>query len=156
MRKIIYTRPDGGLSVVHPVINTHTVSISTGEVVPVPETLTEAEAEQRAWDRLPKDAINPRWADASELPTDRTFRNAWKDTGKIEHDLGKCREITKARLRAERAPKLAALDVAFMRSVETGDAKAQADIAAQKQVLRDVTAQVDSVDDLETLKAIKV
>ena len=143
MRKIIYTRPDGGLSVVHPVRNT------------IGETLTtDAEIEQRAWDKLPAEAITPRWADASEIPVDRTFRNAWKDGGaKVEHDLGKCREITKARLRTERAPLLAALDVEFMRALEEG--KPTAGIVAQKNALRDVTKQADTAQDIESLKALK-
>lgn len=71
MRKIIFTRPDGGLTVMHPVINTH----------PQREQITEAEAEQRAWNKLPKDAINPVFVEASAIPSDRTFRNAWKQSG---------------------------------------------------------------------------
>lgn len=144
MRKIVYTRSDGGLSVVHPVRN------RLGETL-----TTDAQIEQRAWDKLPADAINPRWADASEIPQDRTFRNAWVDAGtKIDHDLGKCQDITKARLRTERAPLLAALDVEFMRALEEG--KPTEAIVAQKQVLRDVTAQVDAISDIEELKAITV
>jgi hypothetical protein len=42
-------------------------------------------------------------------------------------------------IRAERAPKLEALDVEFMRAVEAGDAEKQAEIAAKKQALRDAT-----------------
>ncbi len=80
MRRIIYTRPDGGLSVVRPIINTH----------PVRENITEAQAEQRAGDRLPPDAINPQYIEESEIPSDRTFRDAWKANGaKIEHDIEK-------------------------------------------------------------------
>jgi len=66
----------------------------------------------------------------------------------------KAKAITLDRLRAERAPKLAALDVAFMRAVEQGDTAAQASIAAQKQALRDVT-QVALPDDLAVLKDFK-
>jgi len=69
MRKIIFTRPDGGLSVVHPSRNT------------IGETLTtDAEIEQRAWNKLPTDAINPKFVNASDIPTDRTFRDAWEYT----------------------------------------------------------------------------
>ena len=130
MRKIIYTRPDGGLSVVIPAINTH----------PRPETITEAQAEQRAWDKLPADAISPRWAADDEIPASRVFRNAWTDAGRIAVDMQKAREIHKNNLRAARAPKLAALDVDFMRAVESADAGAWAAIAAKKQALRDVTS----------------
>lgn len=78
--------------------------------------------------------------DESAIPADRTFRNAWKaGTGKVEHDMMKCREIHKNRLREIRAPKLAALDVEYMRALEMGDSAKAAEIAAQKQALRDVT-----------------
>lgn len=130
MRKIIYTRPDGGMSVVHPVINTH----------PQREQITEAEAEQRAWNKLPKDAINPRWADASEIPQDRTFRNAWEDNGRVNVNMPKAREIHKSRLRELRKPKLEALDVEYMRALERAAPSSEMDaIATKKQALRDVT-----------------
>ena len=67
MRKIVYTNSSGILCVVHPVRNT------------IGETLTtDAEIEQRAWNKLPTDAINPKFVNASDIPTDRTFRNAWE------------------------------------------------------------------------------
>ena len=129
MRKIIYTMPDGGLAVVHTVRNT------------VGETLTtDAEIEQRAWNRLPTEAINPVFVDASDIPTDRTFRDAWKaDGSKVTHDMDKCRAIHTDRLRTLRAPKLAALDVAYQRADEGGDHEGKASITARKQALRDVT-----------------
>lgn len=67
MRKIIYERPDGGVSIVHPAFN-------------IDETKgwTDADSEQRAFDKLPADALNPRFIEAVEIPPDRTFRNAWK------------------------------------------------------------------------------
>lgn len=78
--------------------------------------------------------------DESEIPVDRTFRNAWKaDCGKITHDMDKCREIHKSKLRELRAPKLSALDVEYMRALELGDSVKMQSIAAQKQALRDVT-----------------
>ena len=143
MRKIIFTRPDGGLSVVHPVRNT------------LGETLTtDAEIEQRAWDKLPADAINPQLVDASVIPADRTFRNAWKDEGGITVDMPKAVSITKDRLRAERKPLLEAQDIAFQRALETGASTAE--IVKEKQRLRDVTKQVDALTSLDELKALGV
>ena len=129
MRKIIFTRPDGGISVVTPALNTF------GEA----KGFTEADAEQRAWDKLPADAINPRWADTGEVPTDRGFRNAWEDTGKIGVNMPKAREIHKDHLRQKRAPLLTALDVEYQRTDEQGDMALKAKIVAKKQALRDVT-----------------
>jgi hypothetical protein len=72
----------------------------------------------------------------------------------IRINIDKAKAITLDRLRSERAPKLAALDVAFMRAVERGDLLEQASIAAQKQALRDVTKQ-PLPDDLAVLKDFK-
>lgn len=54
-------------------------------------------------------------------------------------NMDKAREIKKDMIRAERDPKLAELDVQFMRAVEAGDTALQAEIAAKKQALRDAT-----------------
>lgn len=74
----------------------------------------------------------------------------------IRVNMDKAREIKRNHLRAERAGRLDALDVAFMRAVEAGDATAQADIAAQKQVLRDVTAdpRIEAATTTDELKAL--
>jgi hypothetical protein len=72
----------------------------------------------------------------------------------IRINIDKAKAIKLDALRAERAPKLAALDVAFMRAVEQGDTAAQASIAAEKQALRDVT-KVALPDDVATLKDFK-
>jgi hypothetical protein len=69
----------------------------------------------------------------------------------IRINIDKAKAIKLDQLRAERAPKLDALDLAFMRAVERGDLLAQASIAAEKQALRDVTKQ-PLPDDVATLK----
>lgn len=72
----------------------------------------------------------------------------------IRINIDKAKAIKLDQFRAERAPILASLDVAFVRALEAGDAAAQASIAAQKQALRDVT-KVALPDDLDALKAFK-
>jgi hypothetical protein len=67
-------------------------------------------------------------------------------------DIDKAKAITKDRLRAERAPLLAALDVAFQRALESGSDTAA--IVAEKQRLRDVTSLVDSCTTTDELKAL--
>jgi hypothetical protein len=69
----------------------------------------------------------------------------------IRINIDKAKAIKLDQLRAERAPKLAALDLAFMRAVERGDLLEQASIAAQKQALRDVT-KTPLPDDVASLK----
>lgn len=90
--------------------------------------------------------------DESELPSaDNDFFNAWElKAGKVSVNLVKAKEITKSRLRAERAPLLAAQDVAFQRALESGADTAA--IVAEKQRLRDVT---DLADTCKTLKALR-
>jgi hypothetical protein len=72
----------------------------------------------------------------------------------ISINITKAKAIKLDALRAERAPKLAALDLAFMRAVEQGDTASQTRIAAEKQALRDVT-KVTLPDDLTALKDFK-
>jgi hypothetical protein len=72
----------------------------------------------------------------------------------IRINIDKAKAIKLDLIRAERAPKLAALDVAFVRALEQGDTAAQARIVAEKQALRDVT-KVALPDDLSVLKDFK-
>ena len=70
----------------------------------------------------------------------------------ITVNFAKAKDITKARLRVERAPLLAAQDVAFQRALETGASTAL--IVAEKQRLRDITQIVDAAATLDELKAM--
>ena len=68
-------------------------------------------------------------------------------------NLNKAKDITKDRLRAERAPLLQEQDVAFQRALESGaDTTA---IVAEKQRLRDLPAWADSAKTLDELKGLK-
>jgi hypothetical protein len=71
-------------------------------------------------------------------------------------NVNKAKEITKDRLRAERAPLLAGLDVAYQRADESGDAEKKAEVVAEKQRLRDITQLADQAQTLDELKALKV
>lgn len=80
-------------------------------------------------------------AEEADIPSDRAFREAWKlDGPAIVHDMDRARAIHRGRMRAARAPLLAALDIGYQRADERGDAAAKADVVARKQALRDVTA----------------
>lgn len=93
--------------------------------------------------------------DRSALPeADNDFSGAWEQSGGVVTvNMDKAKALTKDRLRAERAPLLAAQDVAFQRALETGaDTSA---IVAEKQRLRDVTSLADSASSLAALRALK-
>ena len=94
---------------------------------------------------------------ALKLPNDRSFRDAWKFDGAIvEVDMATARQIHRKRLRAERKPLLQALDSDWFIAAERGDQQQQAEIAAQKQKLRDVTAnpRIDAARTAEELSAL--
>lgn len=123
MRKIAVKRSDGGVEIICP-HNKSTSELLLRDALAVPGYVSHREIEE---------------TDIPEI--DRYFRSAWIDngSGKLDIDPSKALEIKKDKLRALRKPKLEVLDVAYMRAVELGDAFKQADIAAKKQVLRDVT-----------------
>ncbi|WP_298165141.1 hypothetical protein [Novosphingobium sp.] len=73
--------------------------------------------------------------------------------GEIVIDMDKAREIWRGAIREARAPKLAALDVAWQRASEDGREDAKAKIVAAKQLLRDLPedaaiAKAKSIADL--------
>jgi hypothetical protein len=69
---------------------------------------------------------------------------------KIQVNIDKAKEITKDKLRAERAPLLEELDVQYMRAMEDGQDTSA--IVAKKQELRDAPTIVDSMSTVEELK----
>ena len=72
----------------------------------------------------------------------------------ITVDITKAKVITKDRLRADRTPLLEAQDVLFMRAQEAGSDTSA--IVTEKQRLRDITNQVDSMTTLDELKGASV
>jgi len=72
----------------------------------------------------------------------------------IQVDITKAKAITKDRLRAERKPLLEEQDILFMKAQEAGTSTSA--IVTEKQRLRDITNQVDSMTTTDELKAAKV
>jgi len=145
--KIVFTRPDGGTSIMTPA-----AQAAVAKVLPIVEGMTEQQFVEFIRDRdVPGDAINVRIVQDADIPTDRTFRNALKND--LTHDKGQCVEITKERLRRERAPVLADLDTQYIRALEEG--KPTAPIVAEKQRLRDITTLAHAGLTLDELKALK-
>lgn len=69
-------------------------------------------------------------------------------------NMAKAREVHRNKLRAARDPKMAPLDVAFQRALETGTPTT--DIVAKKNELRDVTKHpdIEAAQTLDELKAV--
>lgn len=133
MQVIIYSQDNGQVAVCMP----------TGEL-PIQEVLAKD---------CPEGAVI---VENDSLPNKYSeFFDAWvlNDTT-VTVNLAKAKEITKERLRAERAPLLQAQDVAFQRALESGaDTSA---IVAEKQRLRDITKLADQATTLDELKQIEV
>ena len=130
---IIFTNDNGGVS----------TCIPTGEIS------IEAVMEKD----VPK-GKGARIVNIVDLPNQHNdFYDAWEmDATSVTVNFAKAVELTKARLRAERTPLLAAQDVAFQRALEEG--KATAAIVAEKQRLRDITnITATTLDELRALKA---
>jgi hypothetical protein len=72
----------------------------------------------------------------------------------IQVDITKAKVITKDRLRVDRKPLLEAQDILFMKAQEAGTSTSA--IVTEKQRLRDITNQVDSMTTTDELKAAKV
>lgn len=133
MQVIIFTNENGGVSVCAP----------TGEL--------DIEA-VKAKDTPSHSII----VDSSVLPeTDNDFFNAWElNGGTVSVNLDKAKALTKARLRMEREPLLAAQDVLYMRALEQGQDTSA--IVAEKQRLRDVTYLADACTTTAQLRALTV
>jgi hypothetical protein len=135
--RITYPTPEGGVAI----------------IIPAPDCgLT---IEQIAAKDVPT-GVPFKIVEADSIPSDRTFRNAWEhcQVNGAKVSIPKAKAVKLDQFRLERAPKLAALDVSFVRALEQGDTAAQASIASEKQALRDVT-KVTLPDDLSALKDFK-
>lgn len=87
-----------------------------------------------------------RVTDMENLPSDRTFRNAWTDnnpTDTVDIDMNKARQIQMDVLRIARSTKLAALDVLYLKADEADNAADKSQIKALKQQLRDMPQTFD-------------
>ena len=115
MSKIIYTNSDGTVSIINP----------TGDV-------------NDAIKDVPS-GLSYEIVEDSAIPTDRSFRNAWKQNSKtIETDITKAKKIHKTNIRLARKDKLAELDIEFQKALETS--ASTTDIVSKKQALRDAPA----------------
>jgi hypothetical protein len=72
----------------------------------------------------------------------------------MQVNMTKAKAITKDRLRVDRKPLLEEQDVLFMRAQEAGEDTSA--IVTEKQRLRDITNQVDSMTTLDELKGATV
>lgn len=121
----MYERPDGGVSIVSPTGN-----------------------EDAAWIRLPEDAINPHWVDESDIPTDRTFRNAL--LADLSHDISKAKLIAHEKRRIARTEEFAPLDIKATIPTEAVAAEAARQSIRDKYKIMQI--QIDAATSIDELK----
>lgn len=165
-----YTRPDGGVSVVHLAPKARLdgetddafIARHKAEMVERAQArAADAEAEglpgPAAAARAEADAIATTATDKPALPS-RAYRDAWTlSGGRVQHDMAKARAAKLAEIREERNKRLAATDGTYLRAQEAGDTATLDRLKTMRQRLRDLPATValDNIPDADTLKAFE-
>jgi Phage tail assembly chaperone protein len=152
-KRIVYARPDGGLSVIIPAPKARLQLWDEDLKAHVPESDEVFQARIAAKD-VPPDAIGVTPCDVAEIPADRSYRDAWclpdagdddcaEETTAVAVRMSKAREIQMGSIRWARDARLAALDVTQQRAlVAKNDAEVQR-IETVKQELRDIPQSFD-------------
>ena len=130
---IIYNDPETGILVeMWPCL--HEINPATNKPFTVQEVA----------DKDVPDGVSYSIVEDSSVPTDLSFRDAWKGVGigttgaTVTEDITKAKEIHKTNIRLARASKFTDLDIEYQRALETSaDTSA---IVAKKQALRDAPA----------------
>jgi len=130
--RIVFTRADGGLSVVTPVR-----ARREGETVPqyLNAIITRA---------MPAGGTNPRVIDSADLPAQLGLRAAWQDTGaEVIVHLPGARVVRLAALAARRREVLRDLTEAREAAADRGQAVLAAQLLARRTALRDYDLAAD-------------
>jgi len=94
-------------------------------------------------------------SDATSIPADRHFRNAWSLSGSvISEDMTEAKNIFKEKIREVREPLLKAEDVAYMKAMEADDADAKTASVNKKTALRDAPA-ASAITNATTIAELK-
>lgn len=122
---IIFSQQDGRMAVFYPSDISH-------------------ETYQREFDRIASEGYAPEIVERTAIPASREFRNAWKKgEGKVDIDMATARTIHMDRIRKARDKALKVQDVKYLLADEGGDMTRKAEVAAQKQYLRDIPQNFD-------------
>ena len=130
---IIYNDPETGILVeMWPCL--HEINPATNKPFTVQEVA----------DKDVPDGVSYSIVEDSSVPTDLSFRDAWKGVGigttgaTVTEDITKAKEIHKTNIRLARASKFTDLDIEYQRALETSADTST--IVAKKQALRDAPA----------------
>ncbi len=152
--KVIVFSDEEGIKIVHPAPEMFDPESRTRLLLANNGTIfaTEQDIMEFIVGKSLKGTVEYKILDRSSIPQDRYFRNAWMLVGEaVGVDIVKAQDIQKDALRELRKPKLEALDVEFMKSIELGKSADTEAIIQQKTYLRDITS-LEMPTDLEALK----
>ena len=150
MRMIISTRPanidaddEGGLDITSP-----------AREMPRDAGMTDAQIEQRAFDALPPEVLNPAFIEESDVPLDRTFRNALENVGgKPVHSMVKAKLIAHEVRREKRDIEMKPWDDIVMKNIPGQDAAAA---EVERKKIRDAdTIKQNAMNNAPNITALK-
>ena len=135
MPYITYAQPNGQVAIIIPADPSLSIEQIAAKDVP-------ANTPYKIVDSLPSDF-------------DNDYFNAYEFDPQLgaQVNIDKAKAIQLNKWRSARAPKLAALDIAYFRAEEAGDSANKSSVSGQKQALRDVT-KTALPDTLPEIKAV--
>jgi hypothetical protein len=135
-QRIIYANENGGVSVIIPAPNCGLSIQQIAEKDVPPDTEFEI-------------------VDASEIPSDRIFRNAWEKEGnKVVHNIEKCKNIAHERRREMRSKEFEPHDEIISKRIP-GKSEEVAE-AARQQIRNKYELMQTNIDAAETVEQIKL
>lgn len=136
-KRIIYPTPEGGVAVIVPAPNCG-LTIDQIALKDVPSG-------------VPFDIV-----DVSEVPSDRTFRGAWKKQGAvIQHDMEKAKLIAHDMRRAARAKEFAPFDEIISKQIPGKDVVvAEASRQAIRSKYDDMQVSINNTNTIDSLLQI--
>lgn len=137
MKCVVFTRADGGVSVISP-----------NPYIDIQQHINELIAKG---DIDPVDI--PQIVNISDMPSDKTLRDAWTISGGgCVVDMAKGKEIAHAKRRAKRSAEFATLDVEATIPAKANEAEAKRQMVRDKHA--EIQGDIDAATTPEQLKAI--
>jgi hypothetical protein len=99
--------------------------------------------------------VSHREVQPSEIPTDRTFRDAWIDDGVLKHDTAKVKKIHKKRIEDEIEKEMIKQDKKASKADDDNDAVAKKAAKDERKRLRALSALLDAaMTNASTIEAV--
>ena len=148
--KFLYTDAEGRVCIVH--------ALPKEFIEKVLGPLTKKQYRAHVLERsIPADATNVREITSDEVPTDRSYRNAWVlgEDKSVTHCPHKSKDILLAKVREERNKQLDATDKPVLMAIESGNTDELAGLKEHRQKLRDCTEGIKATEfkSLDEVKA---